>query len=147
LQEKFQKLKNMEIKAFSKSIRVSPRKTRLIASSISKMSLVDALNALSVIKQRGAVAINKTLKSAIANAKNNVKIDEDNLLIKTIDVQEGPSFKRYRPSTRGRVHPYKKRTSNITVVLVQKEELKKEENKKESKEEKKNDKDKEKENK
>ncbi len=137
----------MEIKAFSKSIRVSPRKTRLIASSISKMSLTDALSALSVIKQRGAVAINKTLKSAIANAKNNVKIDEDNLLIKTIDVQEGPSFKRYRPSTRGRVHPYKKRTSNITVVLVQKEEVKTEENKKETKEEKKENKDKEKENK
>lgn len=147
MQEKFQKLKNMEIKAFSKSIRVSPRKTRLIASSISKMSLTDALSALSVIKQRGAVAINKTLKSAIANAKNNVKIDEDNLLIKTIDVQEGPSFKRYRPSTRGRVHPYKKRTSNITVVLVQKEEVKTEENKKETKEEKKENKDKEKENK
>ncbi len=124
----------MEIKAFSKSIRVSPRKTRLIASSISKMSLEDALSALSIIKQRGAVAINKTLKSA----KNNGKLTEDNLLIKKIDIQEGPAFKRYRPSTRGRVHPYKKRTSNITVVLTQKEEIKEEVKTEEKKEEKEN---------
>ncbi len=124
MQGKFQRLKNMEIKAFSKSIRVSPRKTRLIAKAIGKMSIEDALSALSIIKQRGAVAINKTLKSAIANAKNNAKLSEDNLLIKEINIQEGPAFKRYRPSTRGRVHPYKKRTSNITVVLTQKEEIK-----------------------
>jgi large subunit ribosomal protein L22 len=62
----------------------------------------------------------KTLKSAVANAKNNAKLDEANLVIKAIEVSEGPAFKRFRPSTRGRVHPYKKRTSNITVILEDK---------------------------
>lgn len=123
MQGRFQRLKNMEIKAFSKSVRVSPRKTRLVADAMKKMSIKDALNALLVIKQRGAVAINKTLKSAVANAKNNAKLTEENLIIKTIDVQEGPSFKRFRPSTRGRVHPYKKRTSNITVILTEREKI------------------------
>jgi large subunit ribosomal protein L22 len=116
----------MEIKALSKSVRISPRKTRLIADAIRKMSVKDALNALSIIKQRAAVAINKTLKSAIANAKNNAKLDEEGLVIKALEVSEGPFLKRFRPSTRGRVHPYKKRTSNITVVLTDnKSEVKK----------------------
>lgn len=107
----------MEIIAFSKSVKVSPRKVRLVADAIRKLSLKDALNSLSVIKKRGAVVLNKTLKSAVANAKNNAKIDEEKLIIKGIEISEGPAYKRFRPSTRGRVHPYKKRTSNIKVIL------------------------------
>ena len=110
----------MEIIAFSKSVRISPRKTRLVADAVRKMSIANALNSLSIVRQRSAIALYKTLKSAVANAKNNAKLDEENLIIKAIDVSEGPAFKRFRPSTRGRVHPYKKRTSNIKVVLEDK---------------------------
>jgi large subunit ribosomal protein L22 len=110
----------MEIIAFNKSVRVSPRKVRLVADAVRKMSLGNALNSLAVIRQRAAIALHKTLKSAVANAKNNAKLEEENLIIKTIDVSEGPALKRFRPSTRGRVHPYKKRTSNIRVVLADK---------------------------
>jgi large subunit ribosomal protein L22 len=107
----------MEIIALSKSVRVSPRKTRLVADAIRKMSIANALNSLSAVRQRAAIALSKTLKSAVANAKNNAKLAEESLIIKTIDISEGPAYKRYRPSTRGRVHPYKKKTSNIRVVL------------------------------
>ena len=107
----------MEITAKSSSVRVAPRKVRLVADSIRKLSAEDALKALSVINKRGASVLEKTLKSAIANAVNNANVKKEDLVIKAIDVNEGLSFKRFHPSTRGRAHPYKKRGSNITIVL------------------------------
>lgn len=110
----------MEIVARS-SVRVAPRKVRLVADSIRKLSVENALRDLSVIKNRGSVGLEKTLKSAIANAVNNNKLKEETLKIKSIDVLEAPSYKRFHPSTRGRVHPYKRRGSHIKIVLVEKE--------------------------
>jgi len=107
----------MEIIAKSTSIRVSPRKVRLVADSIRKMSADEALKALVVINKRGGYVLEKVLSSAIANAVNNVNAKKESLFIKSIDVTEGISFKRFHPSTRGRVHPYKKRGSNITITL------------------------------
>ena len=107
----------MEITAKSSSVRVAPRKVRLVADSIRKLSAEDALKTLSVINKRGASVLEKTLKSAIANAVNNANAKKEDLFIKAIDVNEGLSFKRFHPSTRGRAHPYKKRGSNITIVL------------------------------
>jgi large subunit ribosomal protein L22 len=107
----------MEITAISKSARVAPRKVRLVADAIRKLSLDDALKALSVLKNRGGEPLEKTLKSAIANALSNNNLKQEVLKIKSIDVLEAPSYKRYHPSTRGRVHPYKRRGSHIKVVL------------------------------
>ena len=114
----------MEIIASTKSARVAPRKVRLVADSIRKLSLEEALKALSVLKNRGGVPLEKTLKSAIANALNNNKLTQEVLKIKSIDVLEAPSYKRYHPSTRGRTHPYKRRGSHITVTLETKKEAK-----------------------
>lgn len=112
----------MEVYALSKSVRVAPRKVRLVADAIRALSIVDALEALEITNKRGAVSLSKTLKSAVANAKNNNKIEATNLKIKAIEVVEAPSFKRFHPSTRGRVHPYKRRGSHIRVILETKEE-------------------------
>lgn len=106
------------------SVRVAPRKVRLVADSIRKLSLDEALRSLSVIKNRGSVGLEKTLKSAIANAINNNKVKQESLTIKSIDVLEAPSYKRFHPSTRGRVHPYKRRGSHVKIVLESKEEEK-----------------------
>ena len=84
----------------------------------------DALVVLATVKKRGAVGLEKTLKSAISNAVTNKNLQRDNLMIKTIDVLDGPAFKRFHHSTRGRIHPYKKRTSHITIVLSEKVEQK-----------------------
>jgi large subunit ribosomal protein L22 len=108
----------MDIIAKSNSIRVSPRKIRLVADAIRKLSLEKALIALATLKKRGSVSLEKTLKSAIANAVKNNNLQRENLVIKSIDVLDGSAFKRYHHSTRGRIHPYKKRTSHITVVLT-----------------------------
>lgn len=107
----------MEIQAVSKSVRMSPRKVRLVAEAIKNLSVDQAQVALTLIRKRAAKPLRVTLASAVANAMNNAKLDRESLYIKKIDVLEGSAFKRFHPSTRGRVHPYKKRSTNITVVL------------------------------
>ena len=107
----------MRITASVKEIRVSPRKVRLIADSIRSLSLSEAQDALSVIDKRGGYAMEKVLKSAIANAVNNKNLDRSNLYIADVNISEGQSLKRYRPSTRGRIHRYKKRSSSVRIVL------------------------------
>ncbi len=107
----------MEIVAKSESVRVNPRKVRLVADTVRNLSVQKALTLLTLLRKRGASPVQKTIKSAVANAVNNAKISPEGLVIKSIQVNEGPVLKRFHPSTRGRVHPYKKRTSHITVVL------------------------------
>jgi large subunit ribosomal protein L22 len=107
----------MEIKAITNQTRISPRKVRLVADSIRNMSIDDALLALRVTKKRGSYVLTKTLNSAIANAQNNAKIDRANLRIMEILVSDGPALKRYHASTRGRIHPYKRRSTNLQIIL------------------------------
>lgn len=114
----------MEITASAKSLRISTRKVRLVADSIRNMPAKKALQTLSLVEKRSAAALTKVLKSAIANAVNNAKLAEDNLVISQLIVTEGAFLKRFHASTRGRVHPYKKRSSHITFVLKEKGETK-----------------------
>jgi len=111
----------MDIIARAKSIRISPRKVRLVADGIRNLPLDKAMNVLSMTQKRGATVLNSIFKSAIANAVNNSKKSMDTLRIKGIEVLDGPAIKRFHPSTRGRVHPYKKRSSNIKIILEAKE--------------------------
>lgn len=108
----------MEIVSVSRGVRISPRKVRLVADSIRNLSLRQALNTLSLVQKIGARALYDTLQSALSNAINNAKKNERNLFVKSIEVFEGTSLKRFHFSTRGRVHPYKKRSSHIKIVLT-----------------------------
>ena len=110
----------MQVQAISKNVRISPRKVRLVADAVRKMTVQDALSSLHVIHKRAALAISKTLESAVANATNNAKLDKNNLKIADISIADGQAIKRFHPSTRGRIHPYKKRSSHIRVVLEEK---------------------------
>jgi len=107
----------MEIIAKTNGIKISTRKVRLVADSVRGMSIRNALNTLSLTQKRGASVIAKTIDAAIANAKHNANLSADSLFLHKLEVNEGPFLKRFRPSTRGRVHPYKKRSSHITVIL------------------------------
>ncbi len=107
----------MQIIARAKSIRISPRKVRLVADSIRNLSLDKALNVLALTQKRGASVLSDVFKSAIGNAVNNAKKNKESIRIKRIEVFDGPALKRFHPSTRGRVHPYKKRSSNIKIIL------------------------------
>lgn len=107
----------MEVIAIAKSVRMSPRKIRLVADSVRHMPIDEALASLQVMHKRAASPVAKILKSAVANAVNNAKLERANLQIVSINVTDGQALKRYRPSTRGRIHPYKRRSTNIRVVL------------------------------
>jgi large subunit ribosomal protein L22 len=108
----------MEIKASTQSVRISPRKVNLVAGTVRGKSIDDAQAILKLVHKRGASVIEKTLMSAVANAVNNKQLTKDSLKVKSIDVTGGPALKRYHASTRGRIHPYKKRSSHITVTLI-----------------------------
>jgi large subunit ribosomal protein L22 len=106
----------MEIIA-QNSVRISPRKIRLLVDSIKNMTVDQADDALSVMGKRGAKDIQKVLKSAVSNAVNNAKVEREKIKISSIEVLETQALRRFRPSTRGRIHPYKKRGSKIKVIL------------------------------
>ncbi len=110
------------VKAKLSYYRVAPRKVRLVADLIRGKKVSDALAQLSFAGKRSAPAIAKLLKSAVSSAKHNFKIDTDktDLYVKEIRVDEGPSYKRWKPVWRGMAHPFKRRTSHITVVLKEK---------------------------
>lgn len=110
----------MEVIAVSKSVRMSPRKVRLVADAIKHLSPDKALETLMLTPQRATTVLAKTLKSAMANATNNAKLERAALTIDRIEITEAPAMKRFRPSTRGRTHPYKKRGSHIRIVLKEK---------------------------
>src|SRR6185295_486474 len=107
----------MEVSAFSKSVRVSPRKVRLVADGMRNLTAQDALNYLDMLEKRGSESLMKTLQSAVANAVNNLRLSPDELKIKSVEVNEATAMKRFRPSTRGRVHPYKRKGSHIRIIL------------------------------
>ncbi len=106
-----------EVRAESNNIRISTRKVRLVADAMRNVSVAKALRMLALLQKRTSVSLEKTLRSAIANAVNNAKLKEETLVIKSIEVTQAPAMKRFRPSTRGRVHPYKRRGSHIRIIL------------------------------
>lgn len=108
----------MQITAQAKYIKMSPRKVRLVAEAIKRLTPAVALDQLSLMPKRAAEPIASVLRSALANATKNAKLDADAMRIKSIVVGGGPALKRWRPVSRGRAHPYKKRMSHITVVLT-----------------------------
>jgi large subunit ribosomal protein L22 len=110
----------MEVRAIAKSVRVSPRKMRLVADVIRNLPIEEAYRVLQVTEQKAADSISKTLKSAVANAVVNANLDAKNLYISTVMVNQGQVLKRFRPSTRGRIHPYKKRGTHLTIILKEK---------------------------
>lgn len=110
----------MEIVAQAKYIKISPRKVRLVADAVKRLSPLVALENLALMPKRASRPIAQVLKSALANATNNGKLPPEALLIKSMIVDGGPALKRWRPVSRGRSHPYKKRMSHIRIVLEEK---------------------------
>jgi len=125
-----------EVKAKLNFLRQSPRKVRLVADLVRGKKAVQAVEILSVLTKKAATPIRKLIESAIANAKNNFKLEEEGLIIGQIMVDDGPTLKRWMPRARGRATTIRKRTSHIVVVLTTKQEVEvKEEKKKEKIEE------------
>lgn len=107
----------MEAKAVAKFIRVSPRKTRIVAQNIKGKPVEDALNILRFTAKKPAQILSKVLYSAIANAEQKPGVDVDALIVDNVIVNEGPTWKRIQPRAMGRAYRIRKRTSHITVVV------------------------------
>ena len=107
----------MQVSATAKYIRISPRKVRLVVDAIRNKSASEAMAMLQFMPQRGARLVRKVVMSAVANAEQRPQIDVDTLVIKGVQVDGGPSLKRFQARAMGRVNRILKRSSHITVVL------------------------------
>src|SRR3989344_2061975 len=110
----------MEVTAYLKSARISPRKVRLVARLVKGRDAVMVRHQLPLIMKNSARPILKLLNSALANARHNHHMVEENLMLKDIIVNGGHVLKRFRPKGFGSTSPLAKRTSHVTVVLSEK---------------------------
>lgn len=108
----------MEAVAKLRFARLSAQKGRLVADQIRGLPVEQALNTLLFSKKKGAEMMKKVLDSAIANAENNEGADIDELKVKTVCVDEGPTMKRMRARAKGRGTRILKRTSHITITVA-----------------------------
>ena len=112
----------MESTATLRFARVSARKARLVADLVRGRDASEALNVLAYLPKKTAPLIRKLVESAVANAEHGAKqrnqeVDIDNLYVKGIQVDAGPTLRRFRPRAQGRATPILKKTSHITVVV------------------------------
>jgi len=110
--------------AQARFIRVSPQKARLVVDLIRGQRAEDALQTLRFTKKRVARDVEKTLRSAIANAERKAddageSLDVDALYVTSCCVNEGPRWKRMRPAPMGRGFRYQKRTAHIVVQVAE----------------------------
>ena len=111
-----QKNKNI-VKAINKNVRSSPRKINILLKNIRGKKADTVIRDLSFARQRIAFEIKKTVQSAIANAENNNQYDIDNLYIKEAYVGKSIFLKRFRARAKGRASPIKKPYTNLTIIL------------------------------
>ena len=107
----------MEVKAIAKTVRISPRKVRLVLDLIRGKSAEEAFGILKFTPNHAARDVSKVLKSAVANATNNHELDETKLYVKACYANEGVTMKRFMPRAKGSAAEILKRTSHITVVV------------------------------
>lgn len=108
----------MQATAKLRQARVSPQKARLVADQIRGLPAEKALNTLAFNTRGAAGLIRKVLESAIANAEHNEGADVDELRVKTIFVNEGPTLKRMKARAKGSANRILKRTSHIHVSVA-----------------------------
>ncbi len=114
-------------KAEARYIRVSAQKARLVIDLIRGRQAGEAINILSATNKRIAPAVEKVLRSAIANAESKSQdVDVDRLYVAEAYVNEGPRQKRIRPAPMGRAYRYQRRTSHIVVKLGERAEVEEE---------------------
>lgn len=108
----------MHVAAKLRYARISPQKCRLVADTIRGKSVDQALSTLSFMPKKGAQVLKKLLESAIANAEHNHGADIDELRVAIVEVNEAPTFRRYRARAKGRGTRIIKRNSHITIRVA-----------------------------
>ena len=111
----------METRAIAKYVRISPIKLQPVVSLVRGKDLNEALDILKFTPGMGSEAVEKVVKSAMANAENNHSMNLDDLYVAEVYAHKGPTMKRWRAGSKGRAFPILKRTSHIGVTLREKE--------------------------
>ena len=106
----------MDAVTIQKYIHTPPRKLRLVADMVRKMSPSQALDVLQVTPKMAAKDLIKALQTVLVNAKQQ-GLDAEKMVFKKIEINESTKMRRFRAGTKGRVKPYKKRMSHIKIVL------------------------------
>lgn len=109
----------MEVKAVAKTVRIAPRKVRLVLDLVRGKDAQEALAILKFTPNHAAEEVSKVVKSAVANATNNHQLDGSKLYIKACYADEGITMKRFMPRAKGNASQILKRTSHITVVVAE----------------------------
>ena len=107
----------MEVKATAKTLRIPPRKARIVIDLIRGKDVAEAAAILKFTPNVAAESIAKVLKSAVANAVNNNEMNEEKLYVKACYANEGVTLKRFMPRAKGSASAIHKRTSHITIVV------------------------------
>lgn len=110
----------MKATAIARHVRLTPRKTRAVADLVRGKNVLEALELLRFTRRAPAELVAKTIRSAAANARNmegGEDVEFDDLRLETICVDEAPTLKRFRPVSRGQMHPYRKRTCHVSVTV------------------------------
>jgi len=111
----------MQSKAIVRYVRITPRKVRLVSDLVRGKSITEALTILKFsTRKRVALTISTLLESAMANAEQKGRIDVDNLFVKSLLVDQGPTLKRFTSRAKGQGMRILKKTSHISVVLEEK---------------------------
>jgi large subunit ribosomal protein L22 len=107
----------MEVQAVAKYVKRTPRKARLVADSVKGLKVGDALAYLEFSPKHAAIDVAKVIKSAAANAEHNFNLNREELVVKQLLIDEGPTMKRLRFRSRGMASQYFRRTCHITAVV------------------------------
>jgi large subunit ribosomal protein L22 len=113
----------MKVRAQAKHVRQSPYKVRRVLDLVRGLPVDEARVVLDFTNRKAAGTVKKVLDSAIANAEHNFALDADELIVAEAYADEGPTLKRWRPRARGRATRIRKRTSHITIVVADQEEV------------------------
>src|SRR6267143_1471665 len=108
----------MEVRSIYRYAKISPFKVREVTREIQGLPVSAALDLVAFSPKKAATLVNKTLKSAVANAENNANLKVDGLVVKEAVVGEGPTMKRMMPRARGSGSRILKRTSHIRIILT-----------------------------
>lgn len=115
----------LEARAVQRHLRRAPRKVRLVADAVRGAQVDKALKRLEFTKKGSASEVAKVIKSAAANLRDKFqeeRFEDEDLIIKTIFVDEGVTLKRIQPAPQGRAHRINKRSCHITVVVAKRVE-------------------------
>lgn len=107
----------MKVQAKAKYLKISAQKLRLAADLVRDMNVVNASDLLMNTNKKAAGLVGDTLKSAVANAENNLNLSRKKLHIHEIRVDEGPKLKRFRPRARGMAGRIEHKMAHLTIVL------------------------------